>query len=456
MGGHRVPRGHRVCLLHEVDSGGDVIVTAPQIVAIIVFVITFVLILSDRVDRTIVAMAGGAVMVAVGFLMGFYSQEQALRAIDFNTLGLLLGIMIMAVLLERTGFFQYVAILAGKLSRGNPWLLMVMLGTATTLLSTVLPNLTVIVLIAPVTILIAEILGISPVPLLIAEALLSDTGGVATLVGDPPNVMIASAAGFSFNDFLTHTAPLVLVAWLSALVILRFVFRPELAERSENIEALMSLDQTEALKDPSGARRILIVLGVVILLFFVQGQLGLTPGFVALAGAAAALLWVRPSVEETLQGIQWTILLFFAALFVAVGGLEAAGVLELLAGAVAGLAQANLLLASILLLLVAAVVSAVVDNIPFTIAMIPVIQQLGRLGISTSPLWWALALGAGFGGNGTIIGSASNVVVVALSEKTRTPITSRIWMRAGLPVMIVTCIVGSVLFAIFFGWMSTP
>ena len=388
--------------------------------------------------------------------MGFYTQEEALYAIDFNTLGLLLGIMIIAMLLQRTGFFEYVAIVAGKLSHGDPWLLVVMFGTMTTLLSTVLPNVTVIVLIAPVAILIAEILGITPVPLLLAAALLSDTGGVATLVGDPPNVMIASAAGFSFNDFLTHTAPLVLVAWLAALLILRIVFRPELAQQSENIEALMSLDHTEALKDPSGARKVLVVLGAVILLFFVQGQLGLTPAFVALAGAAGALLWIRPSVEETLEGIQWPILLFFAALFIAVGGLEAAGVLELVAGSVSGLAHANLLVASILLLLIGAVMSAVVDNIPFTIAMIPVIQQLGRLGISTSPLWWALALGAGFGGNGTIIGSASNVITVALSEKTHTPITSRIWMRAGLPVMIVTCLVGSVLFAIFFGWMSTP
>jgi Na+/H+ antiporter NhaD/arsenite permease-like protein len=431
-------------------------VTPDQIVATIVFAITIMMILSDRVDRTIVAMAGAGVMVGVGLFMGFYSQEEALHAVDFNTLGLLLGTMIIADLLQRTGFFEYVAIIAGKLSRGSPWLLMVMLGTITTLLSTVLPNVTIIVLIAPVAILIAEILGITPIPLLIAAALLSDTGGVATLVGDPPNVMIASAAGFTFNDFLTHTAPLVVIAWLAALVILRIVFRPELAERSKNIEALMSLDQSEALKNPAGARKILIVLGAVVVLFFLHGQLGLTPAFVALAGAAAALLWVRPNVEEILKGVEWPILLFFAALFVTVGGLEAAGVLELLAGAVAGMAQSNLLVASILLLLIAAVVSAVVDNIPFTIALIPVIQQLGRLGVATSPLWWALALGAGFGGNGTIIGSASNVITVGLSEKTHTPITSRIWMRAGLPVMIVTCLVGSVLFAIFFGWMTTP
>jgi len=431
-------------------------VTVQQDAAALIFLVTFVMVLSDRVDRTIVAMAGGAAMVAVGTLMGFYSQEQALEAVDVNTLGLLLGIMILALLLERTGFFQYTAILAGKLSHGNPWVLVIVLGTTTTLLSTVLPNLTIIVLIAPVTILIAEILGISPVPLLIAEALLSDTGGVATLVGDPPNVMIASAAGFSFNDFLTHTAPLVLIAWLAALIILRIVFRPELRESPKRIDALMGLDEHKALKDPQSAKKVLVVLVAIILLFFVQGLLELSPAFIALAGAAAAMLWIRPDVEETLKGMEWSILLFFSGLFITVGGLEAAGLLDLLASGVAGLAEANLLLASVALLLVAAVVSAVVANIPFTIALIPVIQRLGLLGVQTSPLWWALALGAGFGGNGTIIGSASNVVTVALSEKTHTPITSKIWMRAGLPVMVVTCAVGSVLFGIFFAWMKTP
>jgi len=279
---------------------------------------------------------------------------------------------------------------------------------------------------------------------------------VATLVGDPPNVMIASAAGFTFNDFLTHTAPLVVMAWLAALIILRIVFRPEFGKGPSNVAALMSLDENEALTDPASMRKTLLVLGVVIILFFVQSELGLTPAFIALGGAAAAFLWVRPSVEETLQRIDWSILIFFAALFVTVGGLEAAGVLDLLGSGVAGLAQANLLVASVALLLIAAVVSAVVANIPFTIALIPVIQRLGTLGVATSPLWWALALGAGFGGNGTIIGSASNVVTVALSEKTHTPITSKIWMRAGLPVMIVTCVVGSILFAVFFTWMKTP
>jgi len=394
-------------------------------------------------------------MLIAGMALGFYSQEQALAAIDFNTLILLLGMMILVRMLQHTGFFQYMAIKVAQRTRGNSLALFVALGSLTTLLSMFLDNVTTVVLIVPVTILIAEILGISPVPMLMAEALLSNTGGVATLVGDPPNVVIGSAAGFSFISFLTHLAPLVLVAWLVALFVLRFVFRRELGARSANVEALAQLDANAGLTDRTAMRKILIVLGAVIVLFFLQGALLVTPGFIALAGATAALLWVRPNVDETLRRIEWGVLLFFAALFVAAGGLEASGVLRTIADGMAELAGASLLGASLVMLWVAALLSAIVDNIPFTIAMIPVIEQLGFLGINSTPLWWALALGAGFGGNGTPIGSTANVVTVALSEKTRTPITIRVWVRSGLPVMLVTCTVASLLFILFFGWMQT-
>lgn len=427
-----------------------------QLIAIIIFVATFAVILLERVHRTIAAMAGATVMLIVGMIMGFYTQEQALRSIDFNTLGLLLGMMILVRLLERTGFFRYVAIVAGKRSGGRPWLLLVALGVATTILSMVLDNVTTVVLIVPVTILIAEITGINPVPLLVAEALLSNTGGVATLVGDPPNVLISSAANLTFISFLTHLAPLIGVAWMVAMVMLRVAFRRELAERPTNIDALRHLNENETLRDRGSLQKILVTLAVVIMLFFLEEPLHLKPAFIALGGAAVALLWVRPDVDESLRQVEWSVLLFFAALFVATGGLEASGVLSLLANDIAGLARANLLAASLALLWIAAIISAVVDNIPFTIALIPVIQQLGSLSINVSPLWWALALGAGLGGNGTPIGSTASVITVALSEKTHTPITSRIWMRSGLPVMVATCIVTSLLFAVFFKWMSVP
>jgi Na+/H+ antiporter NhaD/arsenite permease-like protein len=430
--------------------------TASQIVASIIFLITLIIILSERIHRTTAAGLGAAAMIIFGIEMGFYSQEEALRAIDFNTLGLLLGMMILVRLLEETGFFQYVAILTGKRSGGSPWFLLVTLGTTTTILSMLLDNVTTVILIAPVTILIADILGINSIPLLLAEAILSNVGGVATLVGDPPNVIIGSAANFTFNDFLTHLAPIVIVAWFAALMTLRFLFRKELKERPKNIDALMKIDEKEALKNPNNARKLLIILGIVVVFFFLHSQLHLLPATVAMGGAALGLLWVRTNVEETFSHLEWGVLLFFMGLFVLVGGLEASGVLTLLAGGIIELSTNNLLLASIVLLWVAAIVSAVVDNIPFTIAMVPVILSLGKMGVQTSPLWWALALGAGFGGNGTALGATANVVVVSLSEKTRYPITMKTWIRNGLPVMLVTCVIATVMFVIFFQWMLSP
>lgn len=430
--------------------------TLVQGIALAIFVVTFASILLERVHRAIIAMASAVVMVVVGMALGFYTQEEALASIDSNTIGLLLGMMILVHLLGKTGFFQYLAILMAKRSGGNPWLLLVVLSVSTAVLSMLLDNVTTVVLIAPVTILIAEIVGMDPIMLLVSEAMLSNVAGTGSLVGDPPNILIGSAADFTFVNFLTHLGPIVLVAVLVTLLVLRLVFRHQLAERPKKIEALAGLNEKEALSDPATLRKVAIILGAVILLFFLHGVLHLTPGFIALGGAAAAFLWVQPDVDDTLRHVEWTVLAFFAALFVTVGGLEASGLLGALAVAVGGLASENLLLASLVLLWTAALASSVVDNIPFTIALIPVIQSLGSMGISVTPLWWALALGAGFGGNGTPIGATANVVVVTLSERTHTPITARIWLRTGLPVMIATCAVASLMFILLFGWMNTP
>ncbi len=419
-----------------------------------VFFISLWLIFSEKLNRTITAIVGAAVMVGLGKLLGFYSENAAIEAIDFNTLGLLLGMMILVALLEPTGFFQYLAVWAGRLSRGQPVRLLVLLGTVTTVLSMFLDNVTTVVLIAPVTILISEILGISATPLLMAEALLSDTGGVATLIGDPPNVLIASAAGFSFNDFLIYALPIVAVAWLTALLLLRYLFRAELAVHPTNAEAVLQLNPDESLDDRTTAQRVLIVLGAAILLFFLHSRLHLSPSFIALSAAAASLVWVRPPINEALQRIEWSVLIFFAALFVMVGGLEAAGVLRGVANVLARGDGLPPVLLGVALIWIVAALSAVVDNVPITIALIPVIEGLAAAGMETRPLWWALAFGAGFGGNATIIGSTANIVVVSLSERTRTPITSALWNKRGLPVMLATCVVASVLYALAFPWMS--
>lgn len=422
------------------------------IISTIIFFGSLILIFSEKVNRSIVAIAGSMLMIGVGRALNFYSEEAAIEAIDFNTLGLLLGMMILVAMLEPTGFFEYIAVLAARASKGQPVRLFFLLGAVTTVLSMFLDNVTTVVLIAPVTILISEILGISPLPFLVTEALLSNTGGVATLVGDPPNVLIGSAAGLSFTDFLIYSFPIVAVTWVCILFFLKYLFKKELSERPRSTKAIMRLNPAETLNHPGTARRILIVLGGAILFFFVHHLLHVEPSFVAMSAAAIALLWVQPDITEVMKKVEWSVLIFFGALFIMVGGLEHAGVLESIVGLLKGATAVPPVVFGVVLIWVVAILSAVVDNVPITIALIPVIRGLGESGMDVTPLWWALAFGAGFGGNGTIIGSTANIIVTTLSEKTRTPITSALWMKRGLPVMLVACAIASILYTIIYRW----
>lgn len=425
-----------------------------MLIAAIIFVASLILIFSEKLNRTIAAMLGAVVMVGVGNTLGFYDEAQAIASIDFATLGLLLGMMTLVSLLQPTGFFEYVAIVAGRWSRGNPVRLMILLGSITTILSMFLDNVTTVVLIAPVTVLISEIVGLSPAPFLISQAILSNTGGAGTLVGDPPNVIIGLQADLSFTEFLVNALPVVAVSWVVALGLLLFLFRRELRVPPVNAEALMRLHPGRALDQPETARRILIVLGATIAMFFLQEPLGVSPTYIALAGAMLGLLWIRPNVEETLSRVEWTILVFFASLFVLVGGLERSGLLEQIARLFHNAVYLHPVLLGVLVIWVVAILSAIVDNIPITIALIPVIYELGEFGINIQPLWWALVFGAGFGGNGTIIGSSANIVVVSLSERTRTPISALMWSKRGLPVMLAVCAAASVMFALLYGYFS--
>lgn len=428
----------------------------PVIASSLIFIAALVFIFSEKVNRTIVAISGAVLMVVIGQMFGFYDQDKAIKAIDYNTIGLLLGMMTLVALLEPTGFFRYLAIWVGRFSRGKPFTLLIMLGTVTTLVSMFLDNVTTVVLIAPVTILICEILGVNPRPMLMAEALLSDTGGAATLVGDPPNILIASAADFSFNSFLTHALPVVAVSWIAALFLLKFMFADELVQsETSETEALMKLNPQEALKDGKTARKVLIVIALAIVLFLLEELLQILPALVALGSAALGLLWVRPDINEIFKKIEWSVLVFFAALFVMVGGMQSAGVLESIGGFIAQIAHIPSIWLGLILLWAVALLSAFVDNVPVTIALIPIIQQLGQSGINIAPLWWALVFGAGFGGNGTIIGSSANIFVATISERTRYPITSSLWLKRGLPVMITTCLVASIIFLLIgftIGW----
>ncbi|GAB4457224.1 MAG: ArsB/NhaD family transporter [Anaerolineales bacterium] len=418
--------------------------------ASLIFIASLLLIFTEKVNRMIAAFSGAVLMVGVGEYLHFYNLEKAISAVDFQTLGLLLGMMILVAMLEPTGFFQYVAVLAARASRGRPARLLVLLGSVTTVLSMFLDNVTTVVLIAPVTLLISEILGVSALPYLITEALLSNTGGVATLVGDPPNVLIGSAAGLSFSDFIVHAVPVVLASWLGALILLHYLFKKELSKRPRSIKAIMKLDPARSLNQPATARKIVIVLAGAILLFFVHHLLKIEPALVALGAAAVAMPWAKPDVTDMLRRIEWSVLIFFTALFVMVGGLEAAGVLRAIVDLLVQVMHINPLLFGVLIIWVVALLSSVVDNVPITIAFIPVILGLGKNGMNITPLWWALAFGAGFGGNGTIIGSTANIIVTTLSEKTRAPITSSLWNRRGLPVMLLTCAIASLMYILLY------
>jgi len=420
------------------------------ILSSLIFIICLVLIFTEKINRTIVGIAGAVLMVGVGKLFGFYSETQALAAMDFNTLGLLLGMMILVALLEPTGIFQYLAIWAARLSKGRPVYLLVLLVAVTTIISMFLDNVTTIVLIAPVTILICEILGIKAAPFLISEALLSNIGGVATLIGDPPNIIIGSAAGLTFMDFLTYSLPIVIIVWVFVIGLLCFLFRHDLAVKPKKMKAIMRLEPSDALDDRKSASKVLIVLGVAILFFFVSGLLDISPSFVALSSAGMALVLIRPDISKTLVRIEWSVVLFFTALFVLVGGLKAAGVLEIFVHLVENAKAIPPVFLGVIIIWVVAGLSTVVDNIPVTIAMIPVIQGLGAAGMSIGPFCWALVFGAGFGGNGTIIGSTAGTVVATLSEKTHSPITPRLWNKRGLPVMFASCILVTLLYVLAF------
>ena len=422
------------------------------VLSFIIFFGSLVLIFLEKINRSIVAIAGSVLMIGLGKILGFYSEELAISAIDFNTLGLLLGMMILVAMLEPTGFFEYLAVLAARASKGKPARLFILLGIITTILSMFLDNVTTVVLIAPVTILISEILGISPLPYLMSEALLSNVGGVATLVGDPPNVLIGSAAGLSFNDFLVYSLPIVLVSWMGALFLLRYLFKKDLAKRPRRSKAVMKLNPAETLNQPETARRILIVLGAAILFFFVHHALHIEPSLVALSAAAIALVWIQPDFHVVLKKVEWSVLLFFGSLFIMVGGLEHSGALSMIVKIFEKASGMPPVLFGVLIIWVVAALSAVVDNVPITIALIPVIKGLGETGLDIAPLWWALAFGAGFGGTGTIIGSSANIIVATLSEKTRTPITSALWIKRGLPIMFVTCFIASVLYMLIYRW----
>jgi len=424
------------------------------VVSSVILVGTYVVIVGARAYRTLAAFVGAVVMVLVGQALGTYDGSLALAAIDFDTLALLFGLAMTVEVLKTTGALSYVAIKISKLTKGSPWKLLLSLGLLTSVVSMFLDNVTTIILIAPITILVCDIVGISAVPFLMGGAMLSNIGGVATLIGDPPNILIGSAASLGFLDFLTHTGPIALLVWIPACALLFFLFRKDLSLRPENLSRLKQMDAKRALSDPKAARRMTCILAIVLVLFFVHDSLGLSPGFVALIATAATLVVLHPPLNALLAQIPWEMLLFFVSLFVLVGGLEASGLLSVIRDSIIGLTRYGMALTAVVILWLSAIMASLVDRIPFTIAMVPVLAGLTRSLPDAGVLWWALALGVGFGANASPIGSLTNIVTISVSEGSPTPITYVDWFKKGPLMAFVSCAVASLALvaAIHWGW----
>ena len=405
--------------------------------SIVIFAVALGLIASERVDRTKVALLGATLVV----LAQIIDQHQAIEAVDWNTIGLLTGMMLLVRLTQATGVYTWLAIRAGQWSGGRPLAVVLALSVTTAVLSAFLDNVTTVLLIVPITFLLADALDVDPVPLILIEIFISNIGGTATLIGDPPNILIAGHTGLSFGAFIVNLAPIVIVT--SAVVIggLYLTFRSRLQVTAGARERLMELDASRAIEDRDELRRTGPVLLVTIALFFVHKPLHLEPATVALAGAAVALLVTRQDLHKTIGGIEWLTLFFLIGLFVMVGALEHTGALKEAADGIASITGGDRLTELLGIVWFSAVGSGVVDNIPFTAAMLPVVEQLG--GAEDDAYWWALALGACFGGNATIIAAAANVTASGMSAKAGHPISFWQFFKYGIPVTLVSLVLAT-------------
>jgi len=410
--------------------------------SVIVFLITYALIISEKIHRMVVATAGGMVML----LLGFLTQETALKDnIDFNTLGLLIGMMILVTITRRTGVFEAVAIWAARITGGEPLRLLALLAFITAIASAFLDNVTTVLLIVPVTLTLTDKLQVNPTPFLIAEIIASNIGGTATLIGDPPNIMIGSAVGLDFNAFLVHLTPVIFIVLIVTIALLLLIYRKDLHVADENRQAILQLNFKEEIKDWPLLKKSLIVLGITIVAFIFHGMLHLESATIAFTGAILLMLVSREEPEDILLHIEWPTIFFFVGLFVLVGGLKATGVIGELAHWTLTVTHGDLLQTTLIVLWVSAIASAFIDNIPFVATMIPLILEMGQLsGMTLDPLWWSLALGACLGGNGTLIGASANVIVAGIAEKNGISLTFNHYLKIAFPLMIVSIIIAHI------------
>ena len=415
------------------------------IVAIVIFVAAYALIISEKIHRTIIGICGAMLMI----LLGIINQETAIHHIDFNTLGLLMGMMVIVNITSETGLFNYLAIWAAKKVEAKPISLLVALSVLTAVCSALLDNVTTVLLTVPITFSITKQLNVDVKPFLIAQILASNIGGTATLIGDPPNIMIGSAVGLQFMDFITNLSAICILIFIVTIALLLLIYGNKLHTTDELREKVMQLDEKSQIVEPRLLKKCLFALAITISLFVLHGQLHLDTATAAMTGAGLLLLISFPQKEamiaKVLSKVEWLAIFFFAGLFILVGALVETGVIKMLAEEAIKITNGDLTATSMLILWMSAYASAFIDNIPFVATLIPLIQDMGQMGMTNlDPVWWSLALGACLGGNGTLIGASANVVVASMAAQRGKPISFISFMKIALPMMTLSIAISSV------------
>ena len=417
-----------------------------QIVSIAVFVIVMVAIMTEKLHRSLAAIVGAMLVLALHVL----PFDAAMEHIDFNTLGVLLGMMLFVSVVKLSGMFEFLAIKAARLAKGEPWKVMLLFVLLTAVLSAFLDNVTTVLLIGPMTLTVCKLLDVNPIPFFMTEILASNIGGTATLIGDPPNIMIGSAAGFTFFDFILYDAPAVVVILAAVLVVFYFLYGRKMHVNEEHRARIMELDEHAMIKNKRLLKQSYVMIGLVVVGFMAHGALGLESSVIALGAAGIIMLISGESIEEALANVEWTTLAFFAGLFVIVGALAETGVIGMLANGLIDATGGNVFITMLVLLIGSAVISSFLDNIPFVATMIPILLAMESTGMDVTPLWWAVSLGACLGGNGTLIGASANVVLSDISKKHGYEITFAKFFKTGFPIMLLTILIAGVYLVVRF------
>ena len=407
--------------------------TTPQIISIVIFIVVFAFIISEKIHRTTAALAGAVVLI----LTGIVTFDVGMEHIDFGTLGVLVGMMIFVAVVKQSGIFEYIAIKTAKAAKGNPWVIMVLFCIITAVLSAFLDNVTTVLLIGPVTFTVCKMLKMSPVPYFIVEIMASNIGGTATLIGDPPNIMIGMQAGLSMMDFIVYNGPAIVVIMVAAIGMFYVLYGRKMSATSEEMESVMHLHAHEAITNKSLFHKSVAMTVIVALAFVLHSAIGVEPSVVALTAAAIMLIISGAEIEKVLLDVEWATIGFFAGLFIVVGGLVETGVINMLANGLIDITGGDVMITIIVLVWASAIISSFLDNIPMVATLIPIIMAIGNTGVDVMPYWWAISLGACIGGIGTLIGASANVVLSGMSKTYGYPITFMDYTKVAFPMMLV-------------------